>query len=95
MNKYSIITTNTFKYELKNIYHYIYYILKEPLLADNFYKTVINEISSLKFMPERYMKILNKNRQRNLRRLPINKYVVIYEINNNTRSSLHLTHLSW
>lgn len=92
---FKIHPTATFKNELEDIIYYIKNKLKEPHLGDNFYKTVISEISSLDYMPERYMKILNKNRKRNLRRLPIDKYVVIYEVDNNTRSSLYLTHLSW
>ncbi|MCI9063804.1 MAG: type II toxin-antitoxin system RelE/ParE family toxin [Clostridia bacterium] len=96
LNKLFIIhPTSTFKKELQNIIYYIKYKLESPFLADNFYKIVINKISSLKFMPERYMKILNRNRKRNLRRLPINNYVVIYEIDNNTRSSFHFAHLPW
>ena len=92
---FKIHPTTTFKNELEAIIHYIKNKLKEPFLADNFYKTIVSEISSLEYMPERYMKILNKNRKRNLRRLPIDKYVVIYEVDNKTRSSLYLAHLSW
>lgn len=53
-NTYIIQPTATFKEELEQIIYYIKYNLKEPSIAINFYKKVIREVSSLKFMPERY-----------------------------------------
>lgn len=96
INKYLIKPSPTFEKELKKIYNHIFFRFKEPNTENIFYKKVISEIYSLQHFPERYIKISNyKKKCRNLRRLPIDKYVVIYEVDNDTRSSLYLTHLSW
>lgn len=94
-NKYTVLPTSTFKEEFKEIMYYIRHKLKEPLTAKRFYKKVVNEIKSLKFMPERY-KAIEKiyNRSKVLRKTSVNNYVIIYEVNNNTRTSLHFTYFS-
>ena len=96
INKYKIIWSPKANKDLQNIYKYIAYHLKENATANNVIKEIMNSISCLNYSPERYLKISNyTDKMRNLRRLPINKYIVIYEINNNTRTSLYLTYLSW
>lgn len=95
-NNYTILPTSTFKQELEEIMYYITHKLKEPLVAKRFYKKVVNEIKSLKFMPERY-KIIERiynNKSKILRKTSINNYVIIYEVNNNTRTSLYFTYFS-
>lgn len=94
-NKYTVLPTSTFKEELKEIMYYIRYKLKEPLTAKRFYKKIVKEIKSLKFMPERY-KIIEEiyNKSKILRKTSVNNYVIIYEVNNNTRTSLHFTYFS-
>ena len=64
--KYSINVTPTFAKELDDIYNYMVYKLKVPNIANKFNKKVKKAISSLKFFPERFSKILvsNKNNQR-------------------------------
>lgn len=94
-NKYTVLPTSTFKEEFKEIIYYIKHKLKEPLTAKRFYKKVVNEIKSLKFMPERYKaieKIYNKSKI--LRKTSVNNYVIIYEVNNYTRTSIHFTYFS-
>lgn len=94
-NKYIIQPTPSFEKELENIYNYIVYKLKEPSTAKNFYTQVTVEIYSLQYFPERYMKIpIYKNKKRNLRRLPFNKYAIIYEVDTKTRTSLYSTYIS-
>lgn len=94
IKRYIINQTPSFEKELESIYKYLAFKLKEPLTAKNFYNKIIKEIYSLQHFPERYMKISSyKNKNRNIRRLPINQYIIIYEVNNNTRTSLHLTYL--
>lgn len=94
-NKFTVHPTATFKKEFSNIIHYIKYNLKEPLTADKFYQTILNKISTLDFMPERYSKILGyDNKNKNLRNLIINNYIIIYEVVHNTRSSLYFTYIS-
>lgn len=95
MNKYIVKTTPSFEKELKNIYKHLSFKLKEPMIANKFYNKVIKEISSLQYFPERYTKISSYiNQIRNLRKLLVDRYVVIYEVNHNTRTSLYLTHFS-
>lgn len=94
-NKYTVLPTSTFKEEFKEIIYYIKHKLKEPLTAKRFYKKVINEIKSLKFMPEKYKAIEERyNKSKILRKTSVNNYVIIYEVNNYTRTSIHFTYFS-
>lgn len=82
INEYTIKPTPSFEIELENAYRYIAYKLKEPITAKRFYNKVIKEIYSLQYFPERYVKINNyKDKNRNLRKILIDKYVIIYEVN--------------
>lgn len=54
-DKFTIHTTRQFKEELNEITFLIKFKLKEPLIANNLYKAVIEGISSLSFMPERHI----------------------------------------
>lgn len=95
VNKYAIFPSATFKRELKEIIYYFKQKLKEPIIAKNFYKNVIKEINSLEFMPERHIKITYyKDKKRNLHRLLIYNYVIIYEVDNSTQQVfiLHIFH---
>ena len=60
IKKYDIITLPSFEDDLNKIYHYLSNILKEPDIANIFHSKVIKEINSLKFFPERYMRVFNK-----------------------------------
>lgn len=94
-SKYTILPTSNFKKELKEIMYYIRYKLKEPLIANKFYKKVVDEIKSLKFMPERY-KIINEiyDKTEILRKTSVNNYIIIYKVDNNTRTSFYFTYFS-
>ena len=93
IKKYIINQTPSFEKELESIYKYLAFKLKEPLVAKNFYNKLIKEIYSLQYFPKRYMRIFSyKNRNRNIRRFLINQYIIVYEINVNTRSSFHITY---
>lgn len=92
-NNFKILPTKTFKTELDNIVHYLKYNLKSPLLSRKFYKLVISSINSLKFMPQRHKLIKVKNDKVYLRKKCICNYVIIYEIDNNSRSNFHFAHL--
>ena len=95
-SNFTVHPTVTFKKELQSIINYIKNVLKEPLVADKLYKSVIQKISKLKHMPERCSKVTHStNKFANLRRLQINKYIIIYEVNNSTRASFYSTYFSW
>lgn len=84
--KYSINITPTFSKELDQIYAYMVYNLNVPNIADKFNKKVKKSIFSLSYFPERFSKILISNKN-NLRKLIIDNYIVIYEIDSNERKS--------
>ena len=94
--KYQILLTTTFKEELEEIIYYIKYNLKEPLIAKNLYKKIINEISSLQFMPERHKLIeyKNINSKNTLRKFLINNYVIIIEVKKELRTNIYPTYFS-
>lgn len=93
MYKYTIRQTTSFEVELENIYRYLAFSLKEPNTAKKYLNTIIEKIYSLQFFPERYSKIHNfKNR--NIRKMPVNNYLVIFEVVNDTRSSFYSTYFS-
>lgn len=95
MNKYKITWSPHTKEELNKIYSYISYYLQEPNIANNLLKKILCSISSLEYFPERYLKIYNyKSKSKNLHRLLVNKYIIIYEVNNSTRTSFYSTYIS-
>jgi len=91
--KYLVIQTPSFEKELNETLNYIAFKLNEPITSKKFYNKLSSKIFSLQFFPERYPKINYKNKV--LRKLPIHKYVVIYEVDNYTRTSFCSTYLSW
>lgn len=92
VNDYNVIYTSFFQEELEYAVKYIAFKLKEPNIANNFYYLVKSKTDALHFFPERYSKISFGNKV--YRKLPINKYIVIYEVDNNTRASFYLTYFS-
>lgn len=94
-NKFTIFSTANFEEELQNIIYYISYKLAEPMIANKFYDKVIKTIYSLQYLPERYLRVSDfVNKKRNLRRLLIDNYTIIYEVNNNTRTGFYFTYFS-
>lgn len=91
-NRYKIIWLNSFKNELSHIYNYLSNKLKEPSIANKFHSKVFKTLSTLSYFPERFPLLNHKN---TIRKIPIDKYVILYTVNHNTRSSLYFTHLSW
>ena len=90
-NKYSIIWSPSFKLELQNIYEYISISLKETCVAKKTYYEIIKAVSSLENFPERYPQI---ETNRILRKLPVKNYIIIYEVDSDSRTSFHLTYIS-
>lgn len=86
MLKYSINITPTFQKELDEIYNYMVYNLNVLNVANKFNKKVKKSIFSLTYFPERFSKILISNKN-NLRKLIVNNYILIYEINSDKRTS--------
>ena len=93
IKKYKIITFPSFENELDEIYNYLLKILNEPNIANKFHKKFLKQIKSLQYFPERNIKIFSK-RNKNLRRLLIDNYSIIYEVKRNTRTSFYITYFS-
>ena len=93
MNKYKIIWSPKANQDLNKIYTYIAYTLKEVSIANKTVKKIIKFISSLNYSPERYPKLKYNNNIKNLRKLPLDNFVIIYQIDNISRSSLCFTYL--
>ena len=93
MNKYEIIWTPKAIKDIETFYNYIAYNLKEISIANNILKKIINSISSLDYLPERFLKIHNyHDSSKNLRRILVNNYVIIYEINKNI-GKIYILHI--
>ena len=96
MNNYKIIWSPSANKELNNIYNYIAYYFKGISTAKTTIKKIIGSVSDLAIFPEKYSKIFYyKNKHKNIRKLLIDNYVVIYEVDNIFRESLHFTHISF
>lgn len=93
MNKYKINLTSQFIEELDKI---LYFSLYSQKTVKKLYDKIKNSVLSLDFLPERHYRISNMKKYKNLniRRLPIDNYIIIYEVNNNTRSSFCFTYIS-
>lgn len=91
MINYGINLSNQFREELDNIYNYIRFSLASPQTANKIYNNIKNAILSLTFYLERHAKISSMG---DFRKLLINNYVVIYQIDNNSRQVfiLHIFH---
>lgn len=96
MTKYYIIHMPQFRKELDNIEYYLANVLCSPLAASNLLNKVINLVSCLALFPERYSKIFvsNKFKNRNLRKIPVDNYIIIYEVDNSSHEVfiLHIFH---
>jgi len=92
---YNVVWSSEFLEELDYIYSYIFFNLKEPITAQNSLNTIISKISSLSFFPERYPKI-NNSKYFNIRKLRINNFICIYQVDNFTKQVyvLHIFHRS-
>ena len=88
MKEYKIKLTSQFLEELDtSLYFFHSYMTKRKL-----YNEVRNTVFSLSIFPERYSKINENFRTENIRKLPINKYVVIYEVNND-KDEVYILHI--
>ncbi len=83
MNKYKVNTTMAFEEELQFIYEYIANQLQEPTIAKQNYKKIRDKILTLQYWPERHQNIF-KSKFKNLRKLLINNFIIIYEVKNDT-----------
>ena len=78
MKEYKINLTDQFLEELdSSLYFFSSYMNRRK-----WYKDVRNIVSSLSFFPERYGQINKNLKAEKIRKLPINKFVIIYKVDN-------------
>lgn len=94
MKEYKIIWSPKAYKDLDDIYLYISHHLEEKNIAKKLVKKILDEILKLNCSPERYEKIKEKHEQ-NIRKMLVKNYLVIYEVDNDTRASFYFTHISW
>lgn len=92
INKYKVIWSEDFYNELERILEYLNYNLYSPITTRNFYIKILEKLSILKFFPNSHQKIILKDKT--YRKLLVSKYIIIYEVNNDTRPSFYLTYFS-
>ena len=94
--KYKIIWSKSFIHDLDNIYNYIFYDLNEPFTARLLHSKIVSSLSSLKYFPNRCPKLFNStnNKTYNIRKLIVDKYIILYKVIIDTRSSFFTSYLS-
>lgn len=94
MNNYSIILSPQFLEELDKVCYYLNYSLYSPEAADDLHIKVKYFISRLDLFPERYSKVPLKtnSKYRNLRKMPVDNYIILYEVDNYTRT-VYILHI--
>lgn len=91
MKEYKVNLTSQFSEELEEIlYFFPYYQSARKKL----FFEIRNTISTLSVFPERYHKInkFKKVRTENIRKLPINKFIMIYEVDNK-KEEVYILHI--
>lgn len=94
MDKYKIIWSPQAYEDLDKIHFYIEHFLKEPQISNNILNKILKLVDSLKFFPERYPKVFNIAIE-NIHRVAINNYIVIYKVDNYSRSNIYFTYFSF
>lgn len=86
MVKYKIIWLPEAKQDVEQIYLYIKYHLKEPIIAQKLYSKIKNTVLSLKYFPERNLDAVFYGIDgSNSKRVRINNYILLYEIDKQSR----------
>lgn len=82
MNQYKVIYTPKAKEDLKAIYSYIAFTLKEREIAKKQVDRIRNSIRDLDTSPERYTAVnWEPWSSMGMRKFPVNNYVVYYNLN--------------
>lgn len=93
--KYKVYWSPSAYEDFQKIYNYIRFHLKEKITANNISKLLLKSISNLSYFPEKYSKIQIPNYKfKNIRKMQIKTFVIIYEVCNNTRSNFYFTYFS-
>ena len=80
---------------MQNIHFYIEYYFKEKNTANKIVNRILNSISKLSYLPEKYVRLEDwKNKTKNVRKMKVNNYIIIYEVEKEKRPSLYFTYFS-
>lgn len=77
---YNIKQERSFKHDLKNIYKYIAYDLKEKNIAIKFVDKVMSKLRILQIFPFAY-KLYKKENNFEYRKFIVKNYIIIYKVN--------------
>ena len=100
ITKRRIIATNGYdrvsETQAENIIkHYIKNHLKEKNIAINVVKRILNSILDLSYLPEKHVRVqIFNEKTKNVRKMSVNNYLVIYEVKLDTRTSFYSTYFS-
>lgn len=89
MKEYKVSLTTQFKEELKKT---LYFFPHSFITRRKLHTEIRNTVLSLSIFPERYSKINKNFNTENIRKLPINKFVVIYEVDNK-KDEVYILHI--
>lgn len=77
---------------MQEIYFYIARDLKEENIAKRTVKKIMNAIVNLCIFPEKYKRI---KQSEDIRKMLLERYVVIYKVDNKNRKDFYFTYISW
>ena len=93
MEKYTVIYSPEAMDDLRSIYSYVAFKLKEPDIAKNLVDKIRNEIRKLDEQPERYAPVeWEPWKSLGMRKLPIGNYVVLY-LTDNGKNAVSITRI--
>lgn len=82
-NNFSVVYSPEAKYDLKEIYKYIYYTLLAPITAKKQVNRLRQMIRSLGFMPSKYPIVdWEPWKSMNMHKVPVDNYLVFYTVDN-------------
>ena len=85
MEKYNVIYSPEAASDLRSIYSYIAFTLKEADIAENLVNEIRAEIRKLDHQPERYAHVdLEPWQSMGMRKLPVKNYVGFYLVDNDS-----------
>ena len=89
MKEYKVNLSSQFMEELRES---LYFINHSYIIKRKFHHEIRNAVSSLSIFPERYSKINQNCNAENIRKLLINKFVVIYKVDNE-KNEVYVLHI--
>lgn len=89
MKEYKVNLTTQFKEELKKTLYFFQYSYNT---RKKLHYEIRNTVSSLSILPERYSRLKENSKTANIRKLPVNKFVITYEVDNE-KEEVYLLHI--